>query len=618
MMKWPIAWDGAKALYFTDALRIYRTLPLALQRGFWRVFALQTITGILESMTIVVISFFISSISAPEALRQNSVMRRLIDMLPDYYAMRVQGDRTFITAMCLMVLGFIAFKNLMSAVTMSGAISFSERLAAFISEETYARYFQRSYFWHISSESAEILNRLNCRQHLTTMATSLLQFFGYCICCLLMFTSLFLFEPYLTLPLAVVFAVVSVCTYAGVKRRIDRAGATLAGIVAREAEAVRMATRGIREIIIYRKQALFHRNIVDAVIEEIPYKSFLSLAGMLPAWFLETAGFATIFGVMVAYSYLGKPIYEIIAAVSMLFLSAWRVLPSISRCVGLTVQIRGVRVMALSCLELLEGFSSAEMPAAAAPDGTFHFTRSLVLENVCFRYPGADADALRGVSLSVEKGESVAIIGPSGSGKTTLALALAGLFEPASGTLRVDGAVLSPSTLAAYRNRVGFVPQSPLLLPGTVADNVALSRWGERYDRARVTEACRLAAMDFAFSDPRGIDMPIGDGGQGVSGGQAQRISIARALFTDPEILILDEATSALDQASEGMISQTVRNLGGRLTTFIIAHRVSTVEHCGRMIWMDGGTIVKMGAPADILPEYLAYMAERGRGVENR
>jgi ABC-type multidrug transport system fused ATPase/permease subunit len=146
-----------------------------------------------------------------------------------------------------------------------------------------------------------------------------------------------------------------------------------------------------------------------------------------------------------------------------------------------------------------------------------------------------------------------------------------------------------------------------------VADNVAFSQWGENYDRKAVEAACRQAAMDFVFEHPKGLDLPLGSGGQGLSGGQAQRVAIARALFARPEIIIFDEATSALDQASENLITETIGKLAAETTVVIIAHRLTTVENCGRLIWLEGGRVRAEGPPAEILPFYRAAMEKKAQ-----
>jgi ABC-type multidrug transport system fused ATPase/permease subunit len=147
-------------------------------------------------------------------------------------------------------------------------------------------------------------------------------------------------------------------------------------------------------------------------------------------------------------------------------------------------------------------------------------------------------------------------------------------------------------------------------MAGTVADNVTFGRWGEKPDLARVEDICRRAAMDFVFSHPRGVNQPLGQGGSGVSGGQAQKVAIARALYINPEVVVFDEATSALDGLSENAIKETVAGLPGDTTAIIIAHRLDTVRDCDRLVWLDRGRIFATGRPEEIIPRYQATWQE--------
>ena len=295
----------------------------------------------------------------------------------------------------------------------------------------------------------------------------------------------------------------------------------------------------------------------------------------------------------------------IAGVITVVMLAAWRVLPLLNRSLGCLVTLRGLRVMAMNCLERLETIQQRALASPPEPDPSFRFTREITLDDVGFRYPGAQQDSLSQLAFFIHKGEQLGIVGPSGAGKSTLVGLLCGLLPMSSGILRVDGKELSPEEKAAYIRSIGYVPQSPYILQGTVAANVAFSQWGKPYDEEKVARACRMAALDLVEHDPRGIEYPIGEGGAGLSGGQAQRVSIARALYAAPDILILDESTSALDLGTESAIMETIAALKGQLTIIIIAHRLSTVEHCDRLIWMEKGRICRIGTPQEILPEYM-------------
>ena len=220
-------------------------------------------------------------------------------------------------------------------------------------------------------------------------------------------------------------------------------------------------------------------------------------------------------------------------------------------------------------------------------------------------------DSLSHISLSISHDEQIGFIGASGSGKTTLAGILCGLMNMREGQMLVDGEPLTDSRRAAYIQRVGYVSQSPYIFNGTVAENVAFSQWGKPYDEERVKEACHMAALDIVEKDSKGILYPFGDNGAGLFGGQTQRVSMARTLYARPDVFILDESTSALDIGTEQAIMETIHKLKGHLTISIIAHRLSAVERCDRLFWVEEGQLHKVGTPAELLPEYTASLISK-------
>ena len=195
----------------------------------------------------------------------------------------------------------------------------------------------------------------------------------------------------------------------------------------------------------------------------------------------------------------------------------------------------------------------------------------------------------------------IGLVGLSGSGKSTLTSLITGLLRPQQGYLSTDGKTLDTST---ERLNIGYVPQNLYLLDAALAENVAFSHWGEPLDEERVRECCHMAAMDFVDELPEGIYTPLGERGVRLSGGQIQRVGIARALYDNPELLIFDEATSALDGATEIAIQSTIKYLKQKSTILIIAHRLETVEPCDYIYWIDHGKIVLGGDSYIVLEKY--------------
>jgi len=236
------------------------------------------------------------------------------------------------------------------------------------------------------------------------------------------------------------------------------------------------------------------------------------------------------------------------------------------------------------------------------------------VSHVTFGYK-VDAPVLSDVTFTIEPGEVIGIIGPSGAGKSTLVQLLLGLRDPDEGSIALGGFDLTTIDRASWRGRLAFVPQEAHLFTGTVADNIAFFRDGIDHDD--VVRAARLANIATEIEAlPDGYGSHLGERGSQMSGGQRQRLSIARALAGNPELLILDEPTSALDGNSEGLIRQTLHDLRGEVTVVVIAHRLSTLDICDRIMVIEQGRMSAFEAPSDLRAVSPFYrQALEGSGV---
>ncbi len=265
--------------------------------------------------------------------------------------------------------------------------------------------------------------------------------------------------------------------------------------------------------------------------------------------------------------------------------------------------------------ELLRGAGAAsrlnellqEKPAIAAPARPIALPEpargSLAFQTVTFRYPTRpDSPALIDFNLTVEPGETVAIVGPSGAGKSTVFQLAERFYDPQAGTIRLDGVPLVQADPAEVRRRMALVPQEGVLFAASAGDNLRYGNWDATGEQ--IWEAARAAnAERFLRELPEGLGTFLGEGGARLSGGQRQRIAIARALLRDAPILLLDEATSALDAESERLVQQALERLMEGRTTLVIAHRLATVRAADRIVVMDGGRIVEQGTHASLSAE---------------
>jgi len=300
-----------------------------------------------------------------------------------------------------------------------------------------------------------------------------------------------------------------------------------------------------------------------------------------------------------AIQFLTQDAAHAVATLSVFFASSTRIAPAILRIQQSSLNIRTSSGLAEPTLELIESLGINEIinESDAVIDFDHEgFKANIEIKNVSLRYPGKDLDAIQNLSLTINKGEIVAFVGPSGAGKTTIIDILLGILEPDNGRVEING--LSPlDAISTWPGAIGYMPQDILISNGTVRENVMLGfDTNPMYDQ-RVKSAIEIAQLsEFVQALPKGLDQPMGDRGTSISGGQRQRLGIARAIFTAPRLLVLDEATSALDGETEANISSAIQAFRGDVTVLMIAHRLSTVLTADRVVYMDKGEIKAQGS----------------------
>jgi ABC-type multidrug transport system fused ATPase/permease subunit len=365
----------------------------------------------------------------------------------------------------------------------------------------------------------------------------------------------------------------------------------------------------ILEIIYGYREAFVRgrRSYYESVISEARFRlsSSLAASNFLPyigKYVIETS---IVLGALFisVIQFLISDAMDAISTLVIFLAAGTRIAPAVLRLQQGGIQIKSALGGATSTLQLIEELSQVMELADSKSDGALdskEFVGEVKLRNVSYRYPSSERFALKKISISISEGGSLGIIGSSGSGKTTLADLILGLLEPIEGEVLISG--VSPLRVTLdWPGVVAYVPQEPLLIAGTVRENITIGFEVGEISENRIREVVEIAQLtDFVQGLPLGLDTNVGERGSRVSGGQRQRLAIARALVTNPKLLILDEATSSLDVTTELEISKSLRLLNGKVTMVVIAHRLSTVKDLESVIYINNGEIVASGSFEDV------------------
>mgnify|MGYP005892113439 FL=1 len=306
----------------------------------------------------------------------------------------------------------------------------------------------------------------------------------------------------------------------------------------------------------------------------------------IPKYILEFLGFfivvLLIVGAVIIYGEEGMT--KIMPLITVFFIGLYRILPSLNRAVSYYQNIvfyrQSLNIIAKELEKIAEDLGNEKIT----------FNEEIILKNLTFEYE-KDKEILKDISLNIRKGERIAFVGESGSGKTTLVDSIIGLYKQKSGEIYIDNVLLTDENLRSWRSSIGYIPQEVYLFDGTVEDNIV---FGREYDNHKLEEALKKAQIWEFLQKKNGVKTIVGDKGIMLSGGQKQRLAIARALYNNPEILVLDEATSALDNDTEKEIMNEIYKASENKTLIIIAHRLTTLEGCNRIVVLKEGRIEKI------------------------
>ena len=327
------------------------------------------------------------------------------------------------------------------------------------------------------------------------------------------------------------------------------------------------------------------------------------LLQQFPRFFMESMGILALCFFVIIYSLADKK--NFVTLLGFIALSAHRLLPAMQQCYSALSSIIVNSFSIQKIVHFLKPDETNDHPQQAQEN--IDFLRKLSLENIFFRYK-EEGWTLHNLSLSIKKNSTVALVGRTGSGKSTLADIISGLIFPKDGQMKVDSKVINNSNLKSWQSKISYIPQHIFMADASIAENIALNTSIHDTDIKLIEYVAQQAQIhDFVMSLPEKYDTVIGERGTRLSGGQIQRIGIARALYRKPEIIIFDEATSALDTVTENQLMDSINKIHNTITLIIITHNLSTIKNADSIFILDKGQIIAKGTYDNLLKNSQAF-----------
>lgn len=580
---------------FATVRRVFGLLSGRERVRFFLLVIARALSGLIDVLGILLIGFIVSV----AAIQLTSDGGAPIELLGFTIPALSSAD---MLALVVLVLGVFVVKAIV-AILLTRTLAFFAAGIETVNAERIARYLLSSRLDEVKSYSKAKL-QFSVTGSLTFAFTGIMNGIATIISesflLLVVTVTLVAVNPVAALFTLAYFVVVVVIIQVLIGRKLKSASAqAVAGSIA-TMTALSDTLDTFREISVFGKQDFFTTRISSSRAAVSRSDATLTFLASMPRYIVETA---LILGVvlLVGQQFLSGQLVAGMATIGIFLTGGVRMMASLLPLQSSVANIKQNVEKAKPALEIMvkerrtRPEALAQQVALQAPAEPIARPLGVSLSDVSFAYPQSETDTLKGVSLDISAGSYVAIIGPSGAGKTTLVDLMLGLVAPDSGSVEIDR--LDPTYLRRlHPGVVSYVPQRPGLVSGTIADNIALGVPADEVDFERLSDAVKAAYLsDFVDSLPDGLNTSVGMQVDSLSGGQIQRIGVARALYRNPRLLILDEATSALDATSESYISSSLQELRGTVTVLVIAHRLSTVQHADRVHLVEGGRITASG-----------------------
>lgn len=592
--------------------KLYSLLNSRTRRNLGLLLFGMIISGFLEVIGIGIMPVFIQLIVDPSKLNNAPV-------IGDRYAFETLSQRLIFIYGSMAVILVILIKNALVFFFKYIQIRFSFGIQKEFGRRLFRAYLNAPYLFHVKLNSANALNRLSAEIKIVVnqLIITALTLVSDAIMTLMICATLFITHASLTGILFSVFIVSAMLFFRFIKNKTNLYGRENQRHRGELLKVINRALGGLKDARIMKREKSLFRMYNKSIMAIAKTASFNELVNRSIKPFFEVMVILSIIIITVVLLSAEQGIEAVLPILTLFAMAALKLMPTVNQILA-TLQKINYNKFAFypvyEDLKRLEEINEYDYEKNTK-EVKNPLTKSIKIEGLSFQYPESDEYVLRDINLEIKKGEAIGFVGGSGAGKSTLIDIIIGLINPTSGTISVDQKSIYDD-LTGWQLNIGYIPQSIFLADDTVKANIAFCL--DEVDEKRLKEVIKAAHVDvFMDSLQDGLDTVVGENGARLSGGQRQRIGIARAIYNNPDVLVMDEATSALDNISERIVVQAMDKMKGERTILMIAHRLSTVKNCDRIVVMEHGKIVAIDTYDNLLKHHEVFQKMAVNNDEN-
>jgi len=548
------------------------------KRNFLWLLVFSVVISIIETVGISAIMPFIDIATNFKSIQNNYYYQWFFNLF------NFKNNVDFAIVFGLILFGFYIFRGVVNLLYSKVIANFTQSLYAETTKRLFKAYLAMPYKVFSNKNSSYLTKAIITEASLmSTVIGAILLMVSEVFVIIFLYVLMLIANWKITLVFTVILMIKMFFLTQTVSRRIKAIGVTRANSQAEYYEIINRMFGNFKHVKLQEKNRL--QEICDdfsmTVNKYANANATHAFLNAFPRLFLETSGFSLIILLLVALLYLNQSnVSYILPTLSLFVLALYRLLPSVNRIVS------GYNTLMYHHKSIDIVYDGLKTTKENFKDESIKFSHKIELVNVDFSYQ--KKATLENITLTINKGERIAIVGESGTGKSTLVDLIIGLYRPENGEIKVDGTILNESNLQNWRSQIGYIPQQIYLFDGTIADNIC---FGRELDLTLLEKVLKQANIFSFLQEKQGVNTLVGEGGIQLSGGQKQRIAIARALYGQPEILVLDEATSSLDEQTEKRIMDEIYQISQEKTLIIVAHRLSTIKGCDQVYQINNGKI---------------------------